>query len=136
MKAISLLLLRFSTGIYLILWAFKNKFNGGATGMSEKFYGGVISSDTIWSVIGGIEVIIGLLVILGLFRSVAYLGQLAWYLVGIVPIFVYIIDPLGLYIAESSKLTWFPSTTLLFASLIMIAFKEYDTLSLDHKRAK
>jgi hypothetical protein len=49
---------------------------------------------------------------------------------------LYIIDPFGLYIAESAKLTFFPSTTLLFASLIMIAFKEYDTLSLDSKRGK
>lgn len=135
MKAISLLLLRFSTGIYLILWAFRNKFNGGATGMSDRFYGGVISSDTLWMILGGLEALVGLLVILGLFRSISYVGQLAWYLIGILPIMVYIIDPYGAYLADQSRLTWFPSTTLLFASWVMIVFKEYDTISLDHKRA-
>ena len=78
---------------------------------------------------------IGVLVILGLARSVSYAGQLLFYLVGIIPIIVYILDPLGLYLVEAPKLTWFPSTTLLFASLVIIAFKSEDTLSLDHKRS-
>ena len=135
-KAISLFLLRFSTGIYLVLWAFRNKFNGNADGMSDRFYGGIISGDTIWAILGGLEAIVGLLVVLGLFRSISYLGQLVWYFVGIVPIMVYIIDPLGIYIADQSRMTWFPSTTLLFASIVIIVFKEYDTISLDHKRGK
>ena len=76
-KAISLFLLRFSTGIYLILWAFRNKFNGTADSMSDRFYFGIVSGDTIWAILGALEAIVGLLVILGLFRSISYLGQLA-----------------------------------------------------------
>ncbi len=39
-----------------------------------------------------------------------------------------------LYWVSSPKLTFFPSTTLFFASMIMIACKEFDTRCLDAKR--
>jgi len=136
MKAISLLLLRFSTGIYLALWGVDKLINvQHAVNLSNKFYGGLTSSAALNYGIGALEVAIGVLVILGLARSVSYAGQLLFYLVGIIPIIVYILDPLGLYLVEAPKLTWFPSTTLLFASLVIIAFKSEDTLSLDHKRS-
>jgi uncharacterized membrane protein YphA (DoxX/SURF4 family) len=136
-KATSIFLLRFSTGIYLALWGVDKLINAShAAGLSDRFYGGLVSSEAIIPILGVIQVLIGLMVMLGLFRNISYKAQLAWYAVGIVPIITYIIDPLGLYIADSSHLTWFPSTTLLFASIVLIAFKEFDTLSLDHKRGK
>lgn len=136
-KALSIFLLRFSTGIYLALWGVDKLINTShAAGLSDRFYGGLVSSEPLILISGMIQVIIGLMVMLGLFRSISYLAQLAWYAIGIIPIITYIIDPFGLYLAERSHLTWFPSTTLLFASIVLIAFKEFDTLSLDHKRGK
>lgn len=135
MKAISLLLLRLSTGIYLMLWGFmKLGAKDMAVGVSEKYYSGLLSGDLVNYAVGGIEMIIGLLVVLGLLRSIAYLGQLAFYLVGAAAIIVNLVDPFGLYIAASAKLTFFPSWTLLFASIVLIAFKSDDTMSLDAKR--
>lgn len=136
-KAYSLLTLRLSTGIYLILWGIV-KFNAErAARVSDKYYSGVISDQTISLMLGSLQILLGFLVILGLFRVAAYWGQLVWYAAGIVPIFSYIIDPLALYLVEApGRLTFFPSTTLLFASLVLIAFKEYDTISLDHKRGR
>ena len=97
----------------------------------------MISDQTISLMLGSFQILLGFLVILGLFRVAAYWGQLVWYAAGIVPIFSYIIDPLALYLVEApGRLTFFPSTTLLFASLVLIAFKEYDTISLDHKRGR
>ena len=137
MKALSLLLLRLSTGIYLILWGVV-KFNADrAAGVSDRFYGGVISGETISLVLGCAQILLGVIVVLGLFRLVAYWGQVLWYLAGIIPIMVFIVDPLALYLVDPpGRLTFFPSTTLLFASLIMVAFKEYDTMSVDGKRGK
>lgn len=137
MKAISLLLLRLSTGIYLILWGVV-KFNADrAAGVSDRFYGGAISGETISLVLGCAQIGLGVLVVLGLFRIFAYWGQVLWYLAGIIPIIVFIVDPLGLYLVDPpGRLTFFPSTTLLFASLIMVAFMAEDTLSVDGSRRK
>ena len=131
MKAISLLLLRLSTGIYLMLWGFmKLGAKDKAVGVSDKYYDGLLSADLVNYSVGGVEMLIGLLVVLGLLRSIAYLGQLAFYLVGAAAIITSLINPLG----EGSVLIFFPSWTLLFASLVLIAFKSDDTMSLDSKR--
>ena len=135
MKAISLLLLRVSTGLYLALWGIDKLIDPEhAVNLSNRFYGGLMSSQTLNYGVGLIEIAIGLLVMLGLFRGISYLGQIAFYLIGIVPIIGYILDPFGMYLVENGRLTWFPSTTLLFASLLIITFKAEDKLSLDHRR--
>jgi len=130
MKSISLLLLRLSTGFYLILWGLlKIIALEKANGVSQKYYAGLLDGQLLNYGLGGLQVALGVVVCLGLFRGVSYTAQTVWYVAGILPIMAYIIDPFGLYF----KLTFFPSTTLLFACLIMHAFKEYDTLSLDVK---
>ena len=135
MKSISLLLLRVSTGIYLALWGLMKIFNTEqATKVSQKYYGGLLDGQALNYGLGGLQVLLGVLVILGIFRRVVYSAHAVWYFFGLVSIITYIIDPFGMFgIAPGPKLTFFPSTTLFFASLIMIAFKEDDTLSLDHK---
>lgn len=136
-KAISLFLLRLSTGIYLVLWGIDKLINAShAVALSDRFYGGAISIASIMPLLGALQLLVGLFVMFGAFRSISYWAQLAWYAIGIVPIMAYIIDPLGLYLVDQGHLTWFPSTTLLFASLVIIAFKEFDTISVDHKRGK
>ena len=136
-KAISLLLLRFSTGIYLSLWGIDKLINAEhAVNLSDRFYGGLLSSSALITVQGVVQVALGLAVVLGLFRGITYWAQLAWYLIGILPIIGYILDPFGAYLVETGRLTWFPSTTLLFASWVIILFKDYDLLSLDAKRNK
>ena len=137
MKSISLLLLRLSTGIYLVLWGLlKVIATEKATGVSQKYYAGVLDGQILNYGLGGLQIVVGLLVCLGLFRTISYAAQTAWYVAGILPIMFYILDPFGLYLVETAKLTFFPSTTLLFSCLIMHAFKEYDTLTLDSKLGK
>lgn len=132
MKSISLLLLRFSTGFYLVLWgALKFLKPEAAIGVSDKYYAGLISSDILNYGIGALEVVVGLAVILGVFRAVAYPAQALIYLVGLLAITPNILDPFGLYLASEPKLTFFPSTTLFFATLVLIAFKSDDTKVLE-----
>ena len=134
MKAISLLLLRLSTGIYLILWGFVKVFaTDTANAVSDKYYNGFLNGELLNYALGSVQILVGLLVCLGLFRKLAYPAQTAWYIAGLLPILFYILDPFGLYLVSAQKLTFFPSTTLLFACLIMHAFQEYDTLALDKK---
>jgi len=136
MKALSLLLLRLSTGIYLVLWGLVKLINQDvADRVSDTYYAGVISGQTINLTLGGLQVLVGILVVLGLFRSFSYWAQILWYVAGLVPIIAYIVDPFGMYLVENAKLTFFPSTTLLIASWVIVVFKEYDSISLDAKRA-
>ena len=52
---------------------------------------------------------------------------------GALAIWKYLLDPLGLYLLteETRNILFFPSTTVAIATLILIVFREYDTLSLD-----
>ncbi len=137
MKSISLLLLRLSTGIYLILWGLvKLTATDVANSVSNTYYGGMISGDTINLALGGLQVLVGALVVIGFARTFSYAAQLLWYVAGIIPIMGYIVDPFGRYLVETPKLTFFPSTTLLFAALVLLAFKEYDSMSVDAKRGE
>ena len=137
MKALSLLLLRLSTGIYLILWGVvKLAATDKANAVSDKYYGGFLSGDIINLGLGSLQVLLGALVCIGFARVFSYSAQLIWYIAGIVPIMVYILDPFGRYLTDEAKLTFFPSTTLLFASLVLVAFREYDSLSIDAKRGR
>ena len=136
MKQTRLLLLRLSTGLYLVAWGLVKFKIDVAASVSDTYYKGLISGQTLSFVLGGLQVLLGLFVCLGLFRKLAYPAQLIWYFAGAVPIIAYLIDPLGLYLVDPPKLTFFPSWTLLFASMVMLAFKEYDHYSVDHKRGK
>ncbi|UTW56806.1 DoxX family membrane protein [Kordiimonas sp. SCSIO 12610] len=132
MKAWSLLLLRFSTGSYLIIWGLiKLAAKDKAVGVSNKYYDGIINGDIANYGLGILEMLIGLLVVLGLFRKYTYPLQALIYFVGLAAIAPYIIDPFGFYIASEQKVTFYPSTTLFFASLVMIAFKSDDTRVLE-----
>ena len=134
LKPISLLLTRVSLGLYLIFWGGVKLFvHDTAMAVSNKYYGGIINADFLNYGLGALQVIIGALVVLGLFRLVSYSAQAIIYLVGLLAITPYILDPLGLYLVETAKLTFFPSTTLFFASLILLAFMEDDTISVDYE---
>jgi putative oxidoreductase len=95
-----------------------------------------LSAKEIQMALGGAEVALGALVILGLFRSIAYPLQTLVLGVGLAAIWKYIADPFGMYLLtqETAQILFFPSTTVFAATLILLAFKEYDTLSADEMR--
>ena len=135
MKAISLLLLRISTGLYMIFWGAPKLINiNEAVERTTRYYGGLISGEMAVIVMGLAQTVFGALVVLGLFRNISYKAQAVIYFLGMVLIIQYLLDPFGLYLVERGRLTWFPSTTLFFASLVLMAFQSDDTMSLDHKR--
>ncbi len=137
MQAVVLLLLRFSIGSYLAIWGLiKLMSPEKAMSVSNKYYSGMLNAEVINYGLGAIQVALGVLVILGLFRKLVYPVQALVYFAGLIAIAPYILDPYGLYLVDSSKVTFYPSTTLFFASLVMLVFKSYDTLSLDAKRVR
>lgn len=134
MQALTLLALRATTGIYLVIWGIvKLTAPQAAIGLSDSYYHGLLSSNIINTSLGLAEIVIGLLVVLGLFRKYIYIIQGVIYGAGLLAISPYIVDPFAWYLVDVSKVTWFPSTTLFAACLVILVFKEFDTKALDLK---
>lgn len=134
MKSLILLALRASTGALLIIWGLiKMAAPDAAVHVSDKYYGGVISAAALQTPLGAAQIGLGVLVILGLFRRVIYPAQALVLVAGALAIWKYLIDPLGLYLLneETRQVLFFPSTTVAIASLILLVFKDDDTLALD-----
>lgn len=135
-KPASLLLLRTGTGLLLILWGTLRVISPAAgPGLASKYYGGFLDLQSLQIGFGVAEVIIGLLVVLGLFRRVCYVLQALILIPGAMLLWRYLLDPLGLYLLdkESSQILFFPSITIAAATLVLLAFRDEDRWSLDHK---
>ena len=135
-KAASLLTLRIGTGVLLILWGALRVFSPAAgPGLANKYYGGFLDLQSLQIGFGVAEIIIGLLVVAGLFRRVSYLLQALILVPGALILWRYLLDPMGMYLLdkESSQILFFPSITIAAATLVLLAFREEDRWSLDHK---
>ena len=134
-KAGSLLLLRIGTGLLLILWGALRVFSPTAgPGLANKYYGGFLDLQSLQVGFGAAEILIGLLVVFGLFRRVTYLLQALVLIPGAIVLWRYLLDPMGMYLLDkdSSQILFFPSITLAAATLVLIAFRDDDRWSLDH----
>ncbi len=132
----SLLLLRAGTGLLLILWGSLRVISPGAgPGLAGKYYGGFLNVQSFQIGYGIVEVIIGLLVVCGLFRRVSYALQALILIPGAMLLWRYLLDPLGLYLLDrkASQILFFPSITIAAATLVLLAFVAEDRWSLDHK---
>lgn len=129
---ISLLIMRIGTGMLLVLWGGLRLFRDGAgEGLAEKYYGGMGADSTLQAAFASVELLIGTLVVLGLFRKYALIGQAVILVGGALAIWKHFLDPFGLYLHESGNLLFFPSITVAGAALALIALRENDTLALD-----
>ena len=134
MKAALLLALRTTTGLLLVIWGSVRAFSPETSmHISDKYYSGTLSFDSLQMPLGIAQMALGVLVVLGLFRIVVYPLQALVLVVSSLAIWKYLVDPLGLYLLteETRSLLFFPSTTVAVATLIILAFKEYGSLTLD-----
>lgn len=138
MKAKSLLFLRVSTGLLLIVWGLVRvaKPEIGAH-VSEKYYAGLGAAHWVQLGWGAALLIIGSLTLVGLWRRLIYPLQALVLVSGALSIWKYLLDPLGLWLLdrESSQILFFPSLAVAAASLVLLAFVEEDRLSADVWRA-
>jgi uncharacterized membrane protein YphA (DoxX/SURF4 family) len=134
----SLLLLRTGTGLLLLLWGSLRLFSPKAgPGLANKYYSGLLNMETFQVVYGAAEMLIGALVVLGLFRRVVYPLQALILVPGALLLWRYLLDPMGLYLMsrEESQILFFPSITVAAACLVLLAFREEDQLSIDARLA-
>ncbi|MEM9668737.1 MAG: hypothetical protein AAF950_07405 [Pseudomonadota bacterium] len=136
MKAYSLLFLRISTGLLLVLWGvIKMGSPEAAISVSYRYYAGLISGESMQMALGIAEIALGLLVCAGLLRRFVYPLQAIVLFLGVAFIWNHILDPLGLWLVEEEnrRTLFFPSLGMFAATLIMLAFKEDDRISLDER---
>lgn len=137
-RAASLLLLRLGTGLLLVLWGgLRLIVPEAGPGLAQKYYGGLLDMAMLQRAYGLAEVVIGLLVVLGLLRRLAYPLQALILVPGTLLLWRYLADPVGMYLMsrEDSQILFFPSITVAAASLVLLAFRDEDRLSLDARFA-
>ncbi len=139
LKPWSLLLLRVGTGLLLLLWGSLRVFVPTAgPSLADKYYFGLLNLQAAQVTFGAAEMLIGLLVLLGLFRRIAYPLQALILIPGALILWCYLLDPMGLYLMskEESQILFFPSITVAAACLVLLAFRDEDRISLDEIAAR
>jgi putative oxidoreductase len=134
LKPWALLMLRVGTGLLMMIWGLLRVVMPGAgPGLSERYYSGLFGGQTLQVAYGAGEALVGLLVVIGLFRRFAYPLQVLILVAGTLMLWRYLLDPFGLYLLsrEDSQILFFPSITLAAASLVLLAFGNDDRFALD-----
>ena len=134
MKPASLLLLRVSLGLLMLLWG-ADKLVNVQHGLivSEAFYFGLFSSATLLKAFGVLQIVLGLLIVLGAARRIAYPALVVVTAATLVGVWRSVVDPWGWYL-EGSNVLFFPSLIIFAAALVLMAHQAEDALSLDAKR--
>lgn len=134
MKPASLLLLRVSLGLLMLLWGADKLVNvQHGLVVSEAFYFGLFSSATLLKAFGVLQIVLGLLVVLGAARRIAYPALVVVTATTLVGVWRSIVDPWGWYL-EGSNVLFFPSLIIFAAALVLTAHRAEDALSLDARR--
>ena len=134
LKPWSLLLLRAGTGLLLMLWGMLRVTTPAAgPGLADRYYSGLFSGQALQVAYGAAEALIGLFVVLGLFRRIFYPLQALILVPGMLMLWRYLLDPLGLYLMspEDSQILFFPSIIVAAATLVLLAFAGDDRFALD-----
>lgn len=135
MKAGSLLALRVSIGWLNVIWGIDKLTDvGHGQAVAESFYMGIGTGVTFLTVAGVLQILLGLLVCVGVFRRVT------WPLVALVngatllAVWKSIFDPWGFFL-DGGNLVFYSSAVIFAGILVGWSHMEEDELSLDHKRA-
>ncbi len=131
MKRWSLFLLRVSTGWLLVMWGIDKIVNvEHSIGVAERFYLGVGAQAVVLHLFGVLETLIGVLVVVGLWRRRAYPLMTLMVLVSGLSVWKSILDPWG-WVLEGTNVLFYPSLIIIAGALVIWAFIEDDTIALD-----
>lgn len=133
MRTFSLFLLRVSLGILLVLWGVDKLVNvEHGIAISEKFYLGLFSGQTVMLGFGVVQTLLGLLVIVGLWRRFTFPVQTLINGATMLGVWKSIIDPWG-WVLSGTNVLFYPSLIVFAACLVLWAFCSEDHCSIDHK---
>ena len=135
MKAWSLLVLRVSLGLLMLIWGI-DKLVNVEHGMlvSERFYLGAFSMPALLQGFGAVQMVLGCFIVLGLFGRWMYPVLITITAVTLLAVWRSIVDPWGWYL-EGANALFFPSLIIFAGALVLLAFRDLDTYSLDTRSA-
>lgn len=132
MKPLSLLLLRVSLGWLMVVWGIDKLTDPEhAARVAEGFYLGFGSGGTFLTVGGGLQVLLGLLLVVGLLRRVTWPLMALINGITLIAVWKSIVDPWGFFL-EGGNLVFFASAVVFTGILAAWASLDDDTLSLDY----
>ena len=136
MKRWGLFLLRVTIGWLLVLWGI-DKFQDVAHGqaVAEAFYFGIGTQAALLRVFGAVEILLGALVVLGLWRRRAYPLMFAVLLVTAIGVWRSIVDPWGWFL-EGANVLFFPSAIIAAGALLLWGTIDEDAMTLDATLSK
>lgn len=130
MKSKSLLLLRISLGVFLVVWGLDKLVDvKHGIGVSDWLYFGLFSNQLLMQAFGVAEIAVGLLIVLGLARRFTYPVLLAITGVTLLGVWKSIIDPWGWWM-EGTNALFYPSIIIFAGALVLWAFQDDDQLVL------
>lgn len=135
-RQLTLLLLRVSVGMLAVWWGLsKILMDGFGSTISDTFYDGTFSYAWLQIGFGGLQTLLGGLVILGLFREIAYLAQLIVHGFTAAAVWYAIVDPFGWWLELERPFPhtqlFYPSAIVVAACLLLIAFRNQEAWALD-----
>ncbi|MGH7558959.1 MAG: DoxX family membrane protein [Gemmatimonadota bacterium] len=133
-KAASLLLLRISLGLLMLIWGADKLANvEHGLSVSEGYYFGLFTSQLLLRIFGIFQIILGLLIVLGAVRRFAYPILLVITCATLIGVWRSIVDPWGWYL-QGNYIHYFPSLIVFTAALVLFTHRSEDHLSLDAGR--
>lgn len=136
MKRWGLFLLRVTIGWLLVLWGidkFQNVAHGQA--VAETFYFGIGTQAALLKAFGAFEILIGAMVVFGLWRKRVYPVMFAVLLVTAIGVWKSIIDPWGWFL-DGSNVLFYPSAIIAAGALVLWSAMDEDRMSVDGVMAK
>lgn len=130
-QTLTLLALRASLGLLMVVWG-ADKLANPAHGLrvAERFYFGLFGTAALMPVLGILQIALGVAVIAGLGRRLAYPALLAVTGLTLVGVWRSVLDPWG-WVLEGTNALFFPSLIVFAGALVVQAFREADVLALD-----
>lgn len=98
--------------------------------VAESFYLGIGSQAIVQNVFGGLEILLGALVVLGLWRKRAYPVAFIVLLITALAVWKSILDPWG-WVLEGSQVLFYPSIIILAGAMVLWGTMDEDEMTLD-----
>jgi len=133
MKNLSLLALRISIALLVLLWGVDKILDPEhAIAVSDSFYLGLLSLPSLMPILGVAQVGVSILAMVGLLRTVVDPLILLINLGSMIGVWRSIVDPWGWFL-DGTNVLFFPSLIVAAGCVVLIAFRDEEGLVLDRK---
>lgn len=135
-QQVGLVVLRLATAGLIFWWGLRKALNTGTgQAVSDKYYGGMFTQDTLLIMFGWAQVALAVLVALGLFRIVTLPLQFAINAFVAIIVWQSITDPFWMWMGgekpDTLNALFYPSIVVAAACWVLIAFRTHDKVALD-----